>query len=67
MSTYKITRIYLRDDRRSRTVRRGLTLEQAQSHCRGTEASSSTAVTAAARRRTAARGPWFDGYDADRS
>ena len=66
-TTYKIVRIYLEDDRPSRTIRRGLTLEQAQAHCRADEASSSTATSAAARRRTAARGAWFDGYDADRS
>jgi hypothetical protein len=66
-TTYKIVRLYFRDDQRSRTLRRGLTLEQAQAHCRNPEASSSRATSAAARRRTAARGPWFDAYDVDRS
>jgi hypothetical protein len=51
----------------ARTIRRGLTLEQAQAHCRNPETSSQTATGTAARRRTQARGPWFDSYDDDRA
>jgi hypothetical protein len=65
MTTYKIVRFYKRGQ--GRTIRRGLTLEQAQAHCRNPETSSQTATSPAARRRTAARGPWFDGYDDDRA
>lgn len=48
MKTYKIVR-YFRDGRKPRTMRRGLTLEQAQSHC----SQQST---------RAKDGSWFDGY-----
>ena len=58
---YKIVRGYFRGGRR--VIKRGLTLEQAQAHCKDTETSSKTATGAAARRRTAQRGPWFDGYE----
>lgn len=60
MTTYKIVRGYFRGGRR--TIKTGLTLEEAQAHCSNPETSSRTATSAAARRRTAERGPWFDGY-----
>lgn len=66
MTSYRIVRCYMNDHSRPRTVKRGLTLEQAQAHCRSPEASSKTATSAAGRRRTKLRGPWFDGYDDDR-
>jgi hypothetical protein len=66
MSTYRIVRCYMDGRSRPRTVKRGLTLEQAQAHCRSLETSSKTATSAVARRRTKQRGPWFDGYDDDR-
>lgn len=64
--TYNVRRMYFRDDQPSRTIKTGLTLEEAQAHCADPETSSSTATSAAARRRTEQRGPWFDGYDVDR-
>lgn len=57
---YKIVRHYFRAGKR--TIKTGLTLEQAQRHCADPETSSSTATSAAARRRTERHGPWFDGY-----
>lgn len=51
MPTYKIIRFY-QDDRPSKTVKRGLTLDEAQAHCR--------------REDTHGEG-WFDGYDEERS
>jgi hypothetical protein len=57
---YKIVRHYY--DGHARTVRTGLTLDEAQAHCRDPETSSSTCTGAAGRRRTRERGPWFDGY-----
>lgn len=59
---YKIVRFY-KNGHPSRTIKRGLTLEQAQEHCSDPETSSSTARGAAARRYTEAFGDWFDGYE----
>ena len=64
--TYCIIRFYFADDRPSRTIKRGLTLEQAQAHCNDPQTSSSTATNAVARRRTRDLGPWFDGYNLER-
>lgn len=58
---YKIVRMYFKGGKR--TIQTGLTLEQAQRHCSNPETSSRTATTARARHRTAARGPWFEGYE----
>lgn len=63
MTTYKIIRFYQRDDQPKRVIKRGLTLEEAQAHCRDPETSSSTCTSSEGRRRTEERGPWFDGYD----
>lgn len=59
--TYKIVRMFFKG--KSRTIKTGLTLEQAQAHCRNPETSSSTATSGEARRRTSQHGPWFDGYE----
>ncbi len=59
---YKIVRNYFDSDRRPRTIKRGLTLEQAQQHCQDPETSSSTCTTAAAKAITRRNGRWFDGY-----
>lgn len=61
MDTYKIVRMYFKGDRR--TILTGLSLEQAQQHCKDPETSSRTATKLAARQRTARKGPWFDGYE----
>lgn len=60
---YKIVRMYQRGGRR--TIETGLTLEQAQEHCRDPETSSRTATSSKARERTRRMGPWFDGYERD--
>jgi hypothetical protein len=50
--TYKIVRSYAPHlDRKDRIIQKGLTLEQAQSHCRNPE--------------TRKAGEWFDGYNAE--
>lgn len=46
----------------TRTIAKGLTLEEAQAHCADPETSSSTCTSAAGRRRTKRHGRWFDGY-----
>lgn len=66
---YKIVRMFSARDshgelfRRPRTIKRGLTLEQAQDHCRSPETSSRTCKSSKAIRYTRANGPWFDGYE----
>lgn len=57
-----IVRMYFKDHP-NKVIKRGLTLEQAQAHCRNPETSSSTAVSATAIERTKEFGPWFDGYE----
>lgn len=61
MTTYKIIRMYFEGGHR--TIKRGLTLEQAKAHCSDPETSSSTCTTAAGKARTRRMGPWFDGFD----
>lgn len=41
----------------------GLTLEEAQAHCRDTETSSLSATSEEATAITERMGPWFDGYE----
>lgn len=61
MCKYKIVRHYFEPSGK-RTIKTGLTLEQAQAHCKDPETSSSTAVGSKARQRTQRYGAWFDGY-----
>lgn len=63
--TYKIIRMYFSDDFATETLRTGLTLEEAQEWCSNPEGSSSTCTLAEGLRRTASRGPWFEGYEED--
>lgn len=65
---YKIVRSYFNRGSQGggstrRTIKTGLTLEQAQAHCQDKETSSSTGTGAAARRRTKRYGQWFDRYE----
>lgn len=60
--TYRIVRHYRDAWPNRRTIRRGLTLDEAQAHCQDPSTSSSTATDTVGRRRTARLGPWFDGY-----
>jgi hypothetical protein len=59
-TTYKIVRMY-----QSRAIKTGLTLAEAQEHCRDPETSSRTCTKADGRRRTERLGAWFDGYEED--
>ena len=58
---YRIVRFYRRGG--SRIIKRGLTLEEAQAHCRDPETSSATCTSAVGKRRTRQVGEWFDGYE----
>ena len=60
---YKIVRMYAQGGKR--TIERGLTLDEAQAHCRNPETSSKTATGSKAKARTRAKGAWFDGYERD--
>ena len=60
---YKIIRFYANG--KSRTLHRGLTLEQAQKHCSDPETSSTTAVRPVSKARTKKCGAWFEGYTAE--
>lgn len=60
---FKIVRFFYRDGARKRTIKTGLTLEEAQAHCNDPETSSKTATSAKAKRYTATHGDWFDGYE----
>ena len=57
---YKIVRTFFKGG--TRTIKTCLTLEEAQTHCKNPETSSSKATSAKAKRYTAQHGPWFDGY-----
>ncbi len=58
---YKIVRMYF-GDTPNRTIKTGLTLEEAQAHCQNPETSSQTCKKPRNVRRTKIHGPWFDGY-----
>jgi hypothetical protein len=59
---YSIIRNYFNKPDGGRVILRGLTLEEAQAHCRDPETSSSTATSAKANAITRRVGPWFDSY-----
>lgn len=58
---YRVVRFYFHGGRR--TIKTGLTLEQARSHCNDPETSSSTCKRADRKRITRRMGPWFDGFE----
>lgn len=61
MSTYKIVRFYQRGFRRQ--IETGLTLEEAQAHCKDPQTSYKTATGPEATKEYEQNGPWFDGYE----
>lgn len=61
MQKYKVVRHFFYSLRK-RTIRTGLSLEQAQAHCNDPETSSSTCTKSEGKRRTRRYGPWFDSY-----
>jgi len=58
---YKIIRMYFNGG--NRTIKTGITLEQARAHCSDPETSSSTCSRPDRKRITRRNGPWFDGYE----
>ena len=65
MSRYKIVRMFFDDNRRSRVIERGLTLDEAQTHRKDPETSSKTCTSSAKKRYTKRVGKWFDGYESE--
>ena len=63
MNIYNIVRMYVNPDQKTRIVHRGLTLEQAQAHCKAPNTSSRTANNVTAKAVTKSVGDWFDGYE----
>jgi|TARA_R100000482_G_scaffold41977_1_gene14559 hypothetical protein len=62
MKTYKIVRMYFNKNIKTKTIRRNLSLEEAQAHCKDKETSSSTCKLPKNKKHTARYGDWFDGY-----
>ena len=62
---YNIVRFYEDDFCENRIIKRKLTLEEAQAHCRDPETSSSTATSRKAAAETKRMGQWFDGYESE--
>ena len=70
--TYKIIRFYSNrmwrsksEGSRAKTIKKGLTLEEAQAHCNDPETSADTCKKPENVNRTARVGFWFDGYTAE--
>jgi len=62
-ATYRVVRFYQSTKYASEVLKRGLSLKDAHDHCRNKETSSRTCVKSEGTKRTAERGPWFDGYE----
>lgn len=62
---YKIVRLFGDRDRASkrRTIKKNLTLAEAQAHCADPETSWKTCTSAKRKAYTKKHGPWFDAYD----
>ena len=60
---YRIVRMYQTDGMRAQVIKRDLTLDEAQAHCKDPETSSSTCRNDAGQARTQRVGHWFDGYE----
>ena len=63
MKTYKIVRMFFSDDIKSKVIKRGLSLKEAQRHCRDKQTSSSTCTDSKGIELAKQVGPWFDGYE----
>lgn len=62
-SKYKIIRNFFRGE--AAVIRRNVTLEEAQAHCKDPQTSSRTATEPDLVAMTEALGPWFDGYTSE--
>ena len=62
---YKIVRFYENKNLDTRTLKKGLTLEEAKAHCKDIESSSEACTGKAGKATTRRNGPWFDGFTSD--
>ena len=60
--SFKIIRFFFDENGSKRTIKKGLTEEEAIAHCNDPETSSSTCTNSAGKRRTKRLGEWFDGF-----
>lgn len=64
MTTYRIVRHFFKGEAQRRGLPSGLTLDEAQEHCKDPETSSKTCrKQSGPLSATDPRGPWFDGYE----
>ena len=63
MKTYRIVRMYQNPALLSEWIDTGLTLEEAEEHCKDPQASSKTAIGPTLTDLTQLFGEWFDGYE----
>lgn len=63
---YRVVRMFKDNPQANKIIATGLTLEEAQTHCRDPETSSRTATGLAETILTKNFGPWFDGYEEER-
>lgn len=61
MNTYSIVRFYFNGQRK--TIKTGLTLEEAKEHCTDLESSSKSCEHPENISHTKQHGPWFDGRE----
>lgn len=61
MNTYKIVRFFLGSYPKE-TLQTGLTLAEAEAHCKNLDTSSRTCTSPEGKKLTEERGEWFDGY-----
>ena len=64
--SYKIVRMFFDRAKRSRVIKRDLTLAEAQEYCGDPETSSSTCKSAKRIHYTNTNGAWFDGYEEEK-
>lgn len=65
MRTYRIVRVFKRQDLRRRVMRAGLSLPEALTHMRSTESCSKTCRSPGARHATRLYGEWIDYYESE--
>lgn len=63
MTSYRIVRFFQKGEPQRRGLPTGLSLDEAQEHCKDPETSSRTCTKREGVKRTEERGAWFEGYE----